>query len=280
MKYKIGEIGQGDRFLLGGVIWLTLDHEEAGARALIEDLMGEMAFDEGGNKDWREASLKEYTNTNLLKEIQKNGAGESALIKAEVSLKAIDGAEDYGKDKCWLAPLTDEQYGKYKDIIPKAKGSWWLVTPYSCNEFYIGPVYSHYVRFVRPDGSSDGCMADAGLYGVRVNAVISPETEVELVSSSIEENIQKIKNYNSPIIITDTGRELTSGLRKIVEETATVCSRIPAVINGRVSVEEAHAQTDAVTFYEIIMSAELGQTESRTYISVLGEKLKEEKVLE
>lgn len=33
MKCKVHEIGQGDRFSLGGVIWLTLDHEEAGARA-------------------------------------------------------------------------------------------------------------------------------------------------------------------------------------------------------------------------------------------------------
>lgn len=274
MKCKVYEIGQGDRFSLGGVIWLTLNHEEAGARALIEDLMGEMAFDEGGSKDWREASLNEYMNTDLLKKLQNSGAGESTFIKAEVNLKAIDGAEDYGKDKCFLAPLTDEQYGMYADIIPKAKESWWLVTPYSCNEFYVGPAYSHYVRFARPDGSRDGCMPDAGLYGVRPNAVISLETEVEIISSSIDENIQKIKDYNSPIIITDIGRELASGLKKIVEETSAVCSRIPAVINGRESVKEAHAQTDAVTFYEMIIRTELGRTEARTYISVLGEKLK------
>ncbi len=271
MKCKVYEIGQGDRFSLGGVIWLTLDHEEAGARALIEDLMGEMAFDEGGSKDWREASLNEYMNTDLLKKLQNSCAGESTFIKAEVNLKAIDGAEDYGEDKCFLAPLTDEQYGMYADIIPKAKESWWLVTPYSCNEFYAGPTYSHYVRFVRPDGSRDGCMPDAGLYGVRPNAVISLETEVEIISSSIDENIQKIKDYNSPIIITDIGRELASGLKKIVEETSAVCSRIPAVINGRESVKEAHAQTDAVTFYEMIIRTELGRTEARTYISVLGE---------
>ena len=123
---------------------------------LIEDLIGEMAFDEGGSKDWREASLNEYMNTDLLQKIRSDGAGENALIKAEVNLKA-----------------TDEQYGVYADIIPKSKESWWLVTPYSCNEFYAGPAYSQYVRFVRPDSSRDGCMPDAGLYGVRANAIIS-----------------------------------------------------------------------------------------------------------
>lgn len=274
MKCKVHEIGQGDRFSLGGVIWLTLDHEEAGARALIEDLAGETAFDEGGSKDWREASLNEYMNTDLLKKLKNSGAGESTFIKAEVNLKAIDGAEDYGKDKCFLAPLTDEQYGMYADIIPKAKESWWLVTPYSCNEFYAGPTYSHYVRFVRPDGSRDGCMPDAGLYGVRANAIISWETEVEIISSSIDENIQQIKDYDSPIINSDTGRELAAGLKKIVEKTSAVCSRIPAVIDGGRIVEEAHAQKDAVTFYEMLVRTELGRTEARIYISVLGEKLK------
>ena len=246
---------------------------------LIEDLIGEMAFDEGGSKDWREASLNEYMNTDLLQKIRSDGAGESALIKAEVNLKAIDGAEDYGKDKCFLAPLTDEQYGVYADIIPKSKESWWLVTPYSCNEFYAGPAYSQYVRFVRPDSSRDGCMPDAGLYGVRANAIISRETEVELVSSSIDENIQKIKDYDSPIINSDTGRELAAGLKKIVEETSTVCCVIPAVVNSISAVEEEYAQTDAVSFYEIFKSTDLGWTEDRTYISVLGEKLKEEKVI-
>lgn len=280
MQYKISEMGKGDRFSLGGVTWLFLDHEMTGGRALIEDLIGEMAFDEGGNKDWRSSSIKEYMNTDLLAKLLSNGVTKDVLIKSSVNLKALDGSEDYGKDECLLAPLTDEQYSSYKDIIPKSEESWWLITPYSCNEFYIGPIYSQYVRFVRPDSSRDGCLPDAGLLWVRASAVISPNTEVELVSSMIEENIQKIKNYNSPIITTEAGRELAAGLIKLVEETATVCCVIPAVVNSIQNVEGEYAQTDAVSFYEIFKSADLGWTEDRTYISVLGEKLKEEKVIE
>ena len=46
-----------------------------------------------------------------------------------MDLKATDGTRVYGYLDCTVALLTLEQYGKYKEIIPKADDWWWLATP-------------------------------------------------------------------------------------------------------------------------------------------------------
>lgn len=52
-----------------------------------------------------------------------------------------------------MALLTLEQYGKYKEIIPKVDGAWWLATPVWTRWLrspYAGS--THYVWRVRSDG--------------------------------------------------------------------------------------------------------------------------------
>lgn len=273
MTYKIKQLWQGDYFTYGGVEWLILDQETPGGRALTKELIGEKPFDEGESKNWTECGLKSYLNEEFLKKLVDHGAIETAFVEAEVDLTGMDGATDYGKDKCRIAPLTDGQYKTYKAIIPAAKDPYWLVTPYSHNEPYIGATYTQFVRFVRPDGSVDGCVADGGLYGVRANAVFDPELEVTITQSKIDEEIAAILAYDSPIVTVEGVQQIVPGLQTLIRATAEECENIPAVKELKPETAEIYRSVDAVTLYTTMRNNSVQGISARVLVTILKDKL-------
>lgn len=273
MTYKIKQLWQGDYFTYGGVEWLILDQETPGGRALSKELVGEKPFDEGESKNWTECGLKSYLNEEFLKKLVDHGAVKTSFVEAEVDLTGMDGATDYGKDKCRIAPLTDTQYSTYKEIIPKVAENYWLVTPYSHNEPYIGATYTQFVRFVRPDGSRDGCVADGGLYGVRANAVFDPELEVTITQSKIDDEISAILAYNNPIVTVDGQQEIAAGLQTLIKAAAAECEHIPAVQELKPETTEMYSSVDPVTLYTTMRSNSVQGISARVLTTVLSDKL-------
>lgn len=272
MTYKINELWQGDVFSYGGISWVVISQEEAGGRVLTRNLFGMKPFDDE-NKDWRSASLKEYMTGELFKQIIDGGADEAAFINAEVDLTAVNGSTDYGKDTCKIAPMTEALYTANKSAIPKVDETYWLVTPYSHEESYIGGAYMHYVRIIRPDGSIDGSAPDGGLYGVRGCCVIAGDTQVDVTASEIDEEIRLILAYDNPIVTIQGVSDLAAGLKTLIRQTAQKCEDIPAVQNGKEAAAEEYRDYTAVTMYQAIRSAAVQGIIARTDITLLYEKM-------
>ena len=124
---------------------------DGGVLSIRKDIWKKAAFDRNGNSDLTQADMRgtlaEYTE--LLK---SRGMKDGDCLAQRIDLKATDGTRVYGYLDCTVALLTLEQYGKYKEIIPKVDGWWWLATPvwtrwlrspYTNSTYYVWHVYSN-----------------------------------------------------------------------------------------------------------------------------------------
>lgn len=125
---ELRKVPCGETFTVFGEEYVVLDHVDGGVLSIRKEIWKKAVFDRSGNNNLSEADilqvLSEYGE--LLK---SRGAKAGDLHSQRVDLKATDGTRVYGYLDCTVALLTLEQYGKYKEIIPKADDWWWLATP-------------------------------------------------------------------------------------------------------------------------------------------------------
>lgn len=163
---ELRKVPCGEIFTVFGEEYVVLEHVDGGVLSIRKEIWKNAVFDRMGNSRLSEANILEDLDDylNLLK---SNGMKDGDTLPQMVDLKATDGTRVYGYHECTVALLTLEQYGKYKEIIPKVEGWWWLATPvwtrwlrspYTSDARYVFCVYS---RGVWGDFSADGS------YGVR-----------------------------------------------------------------------------------------------------------------
>lgn len=125
---ELRKVPCGEIFTVFGEEYVVLDHVDGGVLSLRKEIWKNAVFDRMGNSRLSEANILEDLDDylNLLK---SNGMKDGDALPQMVDLKATDGTRVYGYHECTVALLTLEQYGKYKEIIPKADDWWWLATP-------------------------------------------------------------------------------------------------------------------------------------------------------
>lgn len=127
-RIELRKVPCGETFTVFNEEYVVLDHVDGGVLSIRKEIWKKAVFDRSGNSNLSEADilqvLSEYGE--LLK---TRGAKAGDLHSQRVDLKATDGTRVYGYLDCTVALLTLEQYGKYKEIIPKADDWWWLATP-------------------------------------------------------------------------------------------------------------------------------------------------------
>lgn len=147
---ELRKVPCGETFTTFGEEYVVLDHVDGGALSIRKGIWKKAAFDRGGNSNLAQADMRD-TLAEYAEFLKSKGAKDSDLLIQRVDLKATDGTRVYGYLDCTVALLTLEQYGKYKEIIPKADGAWWLATPvwtrwlrspYTNNTDYVWYVYS------------------------------------------------------------------------------------------------------------------------------------------
>lgn len=125
---ELRKVPCGEIFTVFGEEYVVLDHVDGGVLSIRKGIWKNAAFDRNGNSNLAQADMRdtlaEYTE--LLK---SRGMKDSDCLVQHIDLKATDGTRVYGYFDCAVALLTLEQYGKYKEIIPKADDWWWLATP-------------------------------------------------------------------------------------------------------------------------------------------------------
>lgn len=248
---QIQDLEPGAGISYGNKDWTIVEQKAVGATVFSSEIMDFMPFseDEEG-KNWTECSLHGYVTEDILKALVEAGANEADMVETEVDLTAVNGDTDFGKDKSKVFLLTGDQYADLKSLIPKVEEKYWLVTAYSCEEFYIGGEYLHQVRVVCPDGSLEGSKPDGGLYGVRPAIALKPSTQVTLKTSAIHDKLVELEDMlgtSSPITFTAESLAL-------VMETAELCNQIPSVPSTMSQAEDYALNMTAEQVYLDILS--------------------------
>ena len=163
---ELRKVPCGETFTVFGEEYVVLDHVDGGVLSIRKGIWKKAVFDRSGNSnlaqaDMREA-LAEYSDF-----LKSKGMKDDDLLVQHIDLKATDGTRVYGYLDSTVALLTLEQYGKYKEIIPKVDGWWWLATPVWTR--WLRSPYTNntnYVWFVLSGGNYSNWYANNS-YGVR-----------------------------------------------------------------------------------------------------------------
>lgn len=116
---ELRKVPCGETFTAFGEEYVVLDHVDGGVLSIRKGIWKKAAFDRGWNSNLAQADMRD-TLAEYAEFLKSKGAKDSDLLIQRVDLKATDGTRVYGYLDCTVALLTLEQYGKYKEIIPKA----------------------------------------------------------------------------------------------------------------------------------------------------------------
>ena len=163
---ELRKVPCGEIFTVFGEEYVVLDHVDGGVLSIRKEIWKKAVFDQNGNSNLTQADMR-GTLAEYMELLKSRGMKDSDCLVQHIDLKATDGTRVYGYLDCAVALLTLEQYGKYKEIIPKVDGWWWLATPV-WTRWLRSPSTSntHYVWSVHSNGGYCNWSA-RNSYGVR-----------------------------------------------------------------------------------------------------------------
>lgn len=180
-----GSLSRGDIFSYAGSEYSVLTQHDDGPVAIINRSMGMKPYDDD-TQNWIDAALRSYVTEDVLKVLMQSGAKDSDMVEMPIDLTSESEEKKYGTDKGKISLMTLDQYKDSKKYIPQIDDPYWLVTARSCDDFFIGPPYRHFVKIVQSNGSIGGCMPNAGEYGVRPVIKLKPDTQIQIVKKWTE----------------------------------------------------------------------------------------------
>lgn len=184
MEKKLNTLERGATFTLAGIEWLVLGvqpkaYPNSNDHYFVEatrDLF-QAPFDEDGNNNWNNASLRERLNGPFLDElVEECPALADAIVPLYRDLTADDGLKDYGSCLDKVTILTADEYRQTRDLHP-AQGGWrWLITP----DGTPASSGTAFVRGVYSGGSLDYSRAYYGRRGVRPALLLKSDILVSI----------------------------------------------------------------------------------------------------
>ena len=199
---ELRKVPCGETFTVFGEEYVVLDHADGGVLSIRKDIWKKAPFDRNGNSDLSQADMRgtlaEYTEF-----LKSRGMKDGDCLVQHIDLKATDGTRVYGYLDCTVALLTLEQYGKYKEIIPKVDGWWWLATPVWTRWLRSPRTRStNYVWLVSSSGDYYYWGAN-GSFGVRpvltFSSCLSVSWQDEEPQDTPDENVMKEKRWDAYI---------------------------------------------------------------------------------
>lgn len=148
-KVMLKDIPVGGKFDTGIGRFIVLEQKEDCTVVITEDLYREDVKFDNDCTDYKESSLRELCEGEILNEFSDE-FGEENICTNEAGLVTVDGQEVFGKLLTKVRPLTFDEAREYNDLlVNKDLPDWyWTCTPWSTKE--RGWEYS--VAVVSPSG--------------------------------------------------------------------------------------------------------------------------------
>lgn len=119
----------GEQFEYNGVEFTALGEEQGGVLAIVSKLLlNRMPFDESKKNDWRTSSLRKHLNGKWLEQFNRGD-----LLPFVSDLTSDNGMKDYGTAEDYVFLLSCDLYRKYRESVPRFKGRWGTLTPWTCD---------------------------------------------------------------------------------------------------------------------------------------------------
>lgn len=131
MKAKLYQIKQGDKFIYGNKEAIMLKYKKEGVLCMLLEEIPKCEFDLDNQNDFSKSTLKEKLNSIYFPYWTMCGANVDDFVEMEVDLTSGMDIDSYGKCNCYLAPITCEQYRRYRNMIPNSSNWEWTATAYS-----------------------------------------------------------------------------------------------------------------------------------------------------
>ena len=161
-KVMLKDIPVGGKFDTGIGRFIVLEQKEDCTVVITEDLYREDVKFDNDCTDYKESSLRELCEGEILNEFSDE-FGEENICTNEAGLVTVDGQEVFGKLLTKVRPLTFDEAREYNDLlVNKDLPDWyWTCTPWSTKE--RGWEYS--VAVVSPSGIiyDDYCRISCGV---------------------------------------------------------------------------------------------------------------------
>lgn len=148
-KVMLKDIPVGGKFDTGIGRFIVLEQKEDSTVVITEDLYREDVKFDDDCTEYRESSLRELCDGEILNEFSEE-FGKENICTNEAGLVTVDGQEVFGKLLTKVRPLTFDEAREYNDLlVNKDLTDWyWTCTPWSTKE--RGWEYS--VAVVSPSG--------------------------------------------------------------------------------------------------------------------------------
>ena len=192
---QVRELISGKIFTYAGEKFVVLGSKNGGVHVLRaqsgEDRCAFYEGDEAPYNHYEKSTLRKYIEQNFLQELIRNGANPDDWIPFDLDLSETDGSVGYGiLEDVQVAPLTLEEWGMYKNIVPNNKdGSFWLATPFWTPRS-PGMNYTSNVWYVYSDGNYYN-WDYRSTYGVRPRMILKPSVLVSVDGEDEEDNKSK-----------------------------------------------------------------------------------------
>ena len=192
---QVRELISGKIFTYAGEKFVVLGSKNGGVHVLRaqsgEDRCAFYEGDEAPYNHYEKSTLRKYIEQNFLQELIRNGANPDDWIPFDLDLSETDGSVGYGiLEDVQVAPLTLEEWGMYKNIVPNNKDApFWLATPFwtprSPNMNNTLGVWN-----VNSGGNYDYWYY-GNAYGVRPRMILKPSVLVSVDGEDEEANKRK-----------------------------------------------------------------------------------------
>lgn len=184
MEVKLNALRRGDTFALAGINWKVLKELDPAYSGAVQNYFCEAAedifqapFDENGNNNWNNASLRERLNGDFLDTLEKERPGIlEFIVPTYRDLTADDGLNDYGACLDKVTMLTADEYRETRDLHPAPEHWRWLITP----DGTPASSGTSFVRCVNTDGSLSDISAYYGYRGVRPALTLKSDISVSV----------------------------------------------------------------------------------------------------
>lgn len=160
---KLSDLKAGEVFKdNNGIEYIVCEQFENGTAAVVRKDLLDKKMKFGDTNDWRESNIRDYLNSEYLKELEEE-FGKENVIEFERDLTSLDGYDDYGKCQDKVSIMSIIEYMRYHKYIGNCESWHYLLTPDStptscgsgCVRFVgsggcVGCGWCCYVGAVRP----------------------------------------------------------------------------------------------------------------------------------